>query len=234
MSLTGVLSAILPDAVTAASGATGAAAVPGAGLGGLTGWAVDVITALGPVGVGLLVAAENLFPPIPSEVVLPLAGYSAGAGQMSVVAAWAAATTGSVVGALMLYGLGALLGRDRLRRWADRMPLVELTDVDRAEAWFARYGGLAVLVTRCVPVVRSLVSIPAGVERMPMRTFVPYTLVGSGVWNAIFVGAGYQLGTRWQQVERWSGPLNQAVIAALALMVVYFIAVRLRRRLANR
>ncbi|MCY7400460.1 MAG: DedA family protein [Nocardioides sp.] len=208
-----------------------AGSVPGAGLRGLAGWTVDVITALGPVGVGLLVAAEKLFPPIPSEVVLPVAGYSAGAGRMSVLAAWTAATAGSLLGALALYWLGSALGRERVRAWGARIPLVDVADLDRSEDWFARHGGRAVLLGRCVPVVRSLVSVPAGVERMRLRTFIPYTVVGSGLWNAIFVGAGYQLGTRWQQVERWSGPLNRAVLVALGLLVVSFVVVRVRRGL---
>lgn len=210
------------------------AAAAASPLGGLAGWVVGVVDGMGPVGIGLLVAAENLFPPIPSEVILPVAGYVASQGRMSVVAAIIAATVGSMLGALALYALGAGLGRHRLRRWAERMPLVEVADLDRAEGWFDRHGGRAVLIGRCVPVVRSLISIPAGVERMSLRTFVPYTVLGSGVWNSIFVVAGYQLGARWESVGRYSGVLNQVVLAAITVMVVKFLATRIHRRRRGR
>ena len=200
------------------------------GLGGMAGWAVDIITSLGPVGVGLLVAAENLFPPIPCEVILPVAGYSAGAGGMSLWAAWLAPTIGSVVGALALYWVGAFVGADRLRAVAERLPLLRTSDVDKGVEWFTRYGPISVLFGRCVPLIRSVVSVPAGITRMPMRVFLPYTFLGSGVWNALFVGAGYALGTQWQVVERYSGPLNTVVLGALAAAAVWWIAVRVAHR----
>lgn len=202
----------------------------GGGLGGLAGWAVDVITSLGPVGVGLLVAAENLFPPIPSEVILPVAGYSAGAGGMSLWTAWLAATIGSVFGAMALYWVGAALGADRLRVVADRLPLLKASDVARGVDWFNRYGPISVLIGRCVPLIRSVVSVPAGVTRMPMKVFLPYTFLGSGVWNALFVGAGYQLGTRWQLVEKYSGPLNTAVLMVLATAALWWVLARVTHR----
>lgn len=197
------------------------------GLGGLAGWAVDVTTAFGPVGVGFLVAVENLFPPIPSEVILPVAGYAAGAGQMSVWAAWLAATIGSVLGALALYWIGTLVGHQRLAAIADRIPLMSAHDVDRGVEWFERYGPVSVLFGRCVPLVRSAISVPAGVVRMPMRTFLPFTFVGSAVWNALFVGAGFQLGARWQQVEQYSAPLNNFVLLAMAAIGLLWLTLRL-------
>lgn len=203
-------------------------------LDGLAGFVVDVVDRLGAVGVGLLVAAENLFPPIPSEVVLPVAGYVASQGRMNVVAAVLAATIGSLLGALALYAFGAMVGRDRLRHWIERMPLLEVADFDRTERWFDRHGGRAVLLGRCVPVVRSLISIPAGVERMPLRTFVPYTLLGSGVWNTLFVVAGYQLGARWEDIGRYSGLINNIILASIAVLTVRFLVKRLRRRNGTR
>lgn len=199
-------------------------------LTGLAGVAADVMEALGEVGVGVLVAVENLFPPIPSEVVLPLAGFLAAQGRLSLVLTIVAATVGSVVGALALYEMGARFGRDRLRRLVDWMPLVDLEDLDRAEAWFARYGELSVLIGRCIPVVRSLISVPAGVELMPRWRFTVLTTLGSGVWNIVFVGAGYALGARFTDVERYSGWLNTAVY--LAILVLLLLG--LRRALRNR
>jgi membrane protein DedA with SNARE-associated domain len=199
-------------------------------LTGLAGWVVDVVDALGPIGVGLLVALENLFPPIPSEVILPVAGYVASQGQMSLAWAIVGATVGAVVGAIALYGLGVWFGRARLRRWLDRLPLVEVEDLDRAEAWFERHGGQAVLIGRCVPVVRSLVSIPAGLERMPVPTFLLYTAIGSAVWNSALVAAGYALGSQWEDVGHYSDYLNYAVYVVVVVLVARFVWTRLRRR----
>ncbi|NNH08635.1 DedA family protein [Cellulomonas fimi] len=199
-------------------------------LTGLVGWVVSVITALGPIGVGLLVALENVFPPLPSEVVLPVAGYVASQGGMSLFWAIVASTLGSLVGAWALYGVGASVGRVRLRRWLGKVPLVEVEDLDRAEEWFRRRGGAAVLVGRCVPVVRSLVSVPAGVERMPLVRFSIYTVLGSGVWNAGLILAGYALGDRWEDIGRYSDWLNWLVYAILAWLVGRFVWTRTRRR----
>lgn len=199
-------------------------------LTGLAGWAVSTVELLGPVGVGVLVVLETVFPPIPSEVVLPVAGLLAGQGRMSLGLAVAGATVGSVVGALVLYGAGKRLGSARLQRTADRLPLVEAHDVQRAEDWFDRHGASAVLVGRCVPVVRSLVSIPAGVERMPLGRFLAYTTLGSVVYNGVLVTLGYVLGSRWTRIGEYSDYLNYAIYAAFAVAVGVFVRKRLRRR----
>jgi membrane protein DedA with SNARE-associated domain len=199
-------------------------------LGGLTGWVASVIEALGEVGVGLLVALENLVPPIPSEVVLALAGYLAGEGRVNVVLVLVAATAGSVAGALVLYWLGYALGEDRLRRWLDRIPLVDASDLDQADRWFERHEKSAVLFGRCAPVVRSLVSIPAGANHMPLGQFTLFTAIGSGVWNGIFVGGGYALGSKWQQVERYSHWFDYAIGAFFAIAVISWVTRKLRTR----
>ena len=199
-------------------------------LTGLAGWVADVIDALGPVGVGLLVALENLFPPIPSEVVLPLAGFLAGQGRMGLPLVIAAATIGSLLGALARYALGAVLGRDRLARALERLPLADADDLDRAERWFERHGGTAVLTGRLVPVVRSLVSIPAGVERMPLLRFSVYTLLGSAAYNTVLVVLGYQLGQRWESVGAYSSLLSAAVVGLLGLALAVVVVRRLRSR----
>ncbi|WP_263119586.1 DedA family protein [Cellulomonas sp. RIT-PI-Y] len=210
-----------------------AAATGGPELTGLAGWVVSVVEALGPLGVGLLVALENLFPPIPSEVVLPVAGYVASQGQMSLGWAIVGATLGAVLGAWVLYGLGAWFGRDRLRRWLDRMPLMEVGDLDRAEGWFTRHGGAAVLIGRCVPVVRSLVSIPAGLEKMSQPKFLLYTTLGSAVWNSALVTAGYVLGAQWEDVGHYSDYINYAVYAVIVVLLAKFVVGRLRNQRAQ-
>ena len=161
---------------------------------GLTGWVAGVIDSLGAVGVAFLVALESIVPPIPSEIVLAMAGYLAAEGRFHLAVIVLAATVGSLVGALVLYWLGAALGEERLKRWLDHIPLVDREDLEKADRWFERHGRWAVLIGRLVPVVRSLVSVPAGANRMPMGEFVLLTTLGSGVWNALIVGLGYTLG----------------------------------------
>ncbi|WP_326562794.1 DedA family protein [Micromonospora sp. NBC_01796] len=203
-------------------------------MGGLTGWVASVIDALGPLGVGLLVALENIVPPVPSEIVLALAGYLAAEGGANVFVMGVAATTGSVVGALALYWVGAALGEERLKRWLDRIPLVDADDLDRADRWFERYGSWAVLLGRMVPVVRSLVSVPAGANHMPIGRFLALTTLGSGIWNSIFVGLGFALGSRWQQIDRYSTWFDLALLAGFVLVVSSWVVKRLRHRRSRR
>lgn len=199
-------------------------------LTGIVGWVVDLMSALGAPGVGLAIALENVFPPLPSEVFLPLAGFTAARGEMSLLAAIGWTTLGSLVGALVLYGIGAALGRERLRAIVDRMPLVHLRDVDRAEVWFARHGAKAVFFGRMVPLVRSLISVPAGVERMRLPLFAALTTAGSLIWNTAFVLAGYALGESWPIVEAYAGIASKVVLVALVVAVVWFVVTRLARR----
>jgi membrane protein DedA with SNARE-associated domain len=203
-------------------------------LTGLAGVATDVMDALGEIGVGVLVLAENVFPPIPSEVVLPLAGYLASRGRMDLTLVIVAATVGSVLGAMLLYEAGARTGRVRLRRLIDWMPLLEGEDLDKAESWFARHGESSVLIGRCIPVVRSLISVPAGFAEMPRWRFVVLTTIGSGAWNTVFVGAGYALGAQFDEIERYSGWLNTAVYAAIAVLLLLGLRRALRRSRAQR
>jgi membrane protein DedA with SNARE-associated domain len=193
-------------------------------------WVFSIVDRLGAVGVGLLILLENILPPIPSEVILPLAGFRARTGALNVVAVWPAATAGSVLGALLLYGLGAWLGYDRLHRLAGHrwFVFVSQKDLERGEAVFERHGGKVVLLARCVPFLRSVVSIPAGISGMPLMRFVVLTAIGSGVWNAAFIALGWVLGENWEQVETWLGPVSYVVLALLAVGLVALIVRRLR------
>lgn len=199
---------------------------------GVAAWAVNIMEVLGGPGAGLAIALENLFPPLPSEVILPLAGFAASQGTMTLTEAVAWTTAGSVVGALALYGLGAALGRHRLRRIWQRMPLVRLEDLDRTEAWFARHGRKAVFLGRMIPIFRSLVSIPAGVDRMPLAVFTSLTLAGSLIWNTAFVLAGYLLGEQWHRVESYAGVLQTVTLAAMTGLILWWLTrlVRLSHR----
>ena len=199
-------------------------------LTGLVGVAADVIDALGEVGVGLLILVENLFPPIPSELVLPLAGFLAAQGRLSLSLTIIAATVGSVLGALILYEAGRRLGVRRIRAIVGRLPLMQVEDVDRAVDWFGRHGQKAVLLGRCLPVVRSLISVPAGVAHMPRWRFTLLTGLGSLVWNSVFIGGGYALGAQFDRVEEYSSYLDLAVYAAIAVL----IGLGVRRALRDR
>lgn len=183
---------------------------------------------IGPAGAGAAIALENLFPPLPSEAVLPIAGLAASRGQFTIVEALAWTTLGSIVGALVLYGLGAWLGVDRLRRVADRIPLLSGQDIDRTVAWFGRHGGKAVFFGRMIPFFRSMISIPAGVTGMPLWRFASLTAAGSLIWNTLFVLAGYFLGEAWPIVEQYVGVLEYFVIAAVVISVAWFVINRVR------
>jgi membrane protein DedA with SNARE-associated domain len=202
----------------------------------LTDWATAIVDRLGYFGVALLVAIENVFPPIPSEVVLGLAGYTASKGDAWVVGMIIAATIGSVVGACVLYGLSAAIGPVRVRaitiRYGTWIGFGE-TDLDRAEEWFDRRSRSAVLLCRCIPLVRSLISIPAGFRRMPLVTFTVFTLIGSLVWNTILIAAGYVLADQWERILDYTEPFQTVVVMVIVVLVVALVVrtvVQTRRR----
>ncbi|RUA26381.1 MAG: DedA family protein [Actinobacteria bacterium] len=189
---------------------------------------------IGPAGAGLAIALENIFPPLPSEVILPMAGLSASRGSFSLAEALIWTTLGSVMGAFLLYGIGAWLGVDRLRTIAAKVPLLRPDDIDRTVAWFHRHGGKAVFFGRMVPIFRSLISIPAGVTRMPLWKFGLLTFAGSALWNTIFVLAGFLLGEAWPVIERYADILQYVVIAAVVVGIAWFLVVRIRTLVADR
>lgn len=202
-------------------------------MGPVTDWIVALMNDLGSPGAGLLVALESIFPPIPSELILPLAGFAASRGDLNLAAAIAWTTLGSLVGAVVLYALGAKVGEERLRAAARRIPLVRASDIDTVDAWFDRHGGKAVFFGRMVPGVRSLISIPAGVARMPVLRFALLTLAGSLVWNSLLIGAGYALGSRWGVVQTWVGRFQWVVIVLAVLVVVVVVVRRVRHNRAT-
>ena len=197
---------------------------------GIAGWAADLVDTLGGPGAGLAIALENLFPPLPSEVILPLTGFAAGQGVLSLASALFWTTLGSVAGAVALYWIGVLFGRERMHALWAKLPLVKTSDLERTEEWFARHGTKAVFLGRMVPVFRSLISVPAGVERMPMPVFIMLTTLGSLIWNSVLVLAGYWLGDRWDVVGTYVGVLSKAVLVLAAVALAAYVAVRLKGR----
>jgi membrane protein DedA with SNARE-associated domain len=197
-------------------------------------WVFSIVDRLGEVGVGLLIFLENIVPPVPSEVILPLAGFRARTGALNVWLVWPAATAGSVLGALVLYGVGAWLGYDRLHALAGKrwFILTSQSDLDRGDRIFERHGGKMVLLGRCVPLIRSVVSIPAGIAKMPLPRFLTLTAVGSGVWNALFIGLGWILGDQWGRVQGWLGPVSYVVIGLVVVGLAWLAVRKLRSRSA--
>lgn len=189
-----------------------------------------VVETLGEPGAGLLIAIENLFPPIPSELILPLVGYGASQGQLNLFLAIFWTTVGSVVGALALYYVGALLGRERTRNIVVRLPLVKVSDFDKTEAWFLKYETKTVFYGRMLPIFRSLISIPAGIERMKMSTFIVLTAAGSLIWNTALIGAGYLFGENLALIEAYVGYLQKLVILVTLAGIAYFVVRRLKKR----
>lgn len=206
-------------------------------MGGITEWVTDwifrIVDALGAIGVGFLLFLETVIPPIPSELILPLAGFRSRDGDLNVFAVWTTATMGALAGAVLLYYVGAWLGYDRLHALAGKRWFILATraDVERGYALFTKHGSLLVLVARCIPIVRSLISLPAGVARMSLPRFLIYTTIGSGVWNAGLIGAGWLLADNWEKVEGYLSPVSKVVLA-LGIAFVVFLVVR--RVLARR
>ncbi|ROS59524.1 membrane protein DedA with SNARE-associated domain [Frigoribacterium sp. PhB160] len=223
-------SSLLASAPAAAS--SGSSSV--AELDGLVGVAARVIDALGEWGVGLLTFVETVFPPIPSEIVLPLAGFLAGSGDMNLVLLIVLSTLGAYVGALVLYGLGARIGLERSIALLSKLPLVDREDFEKAAAWFRRHGRSAVFFGRLVPGVRSLISLPAGAERMPLASFSLFTVVGSGLWNGLLISLGAALGTQYELIDRYAKYLDYVVYAAFAGVVAWLVVRALRRRRSSK
>jgi membrane protein DedA with SNARE-associated domain len=197
---------------------------------GIAGWAADLVDAMGAPGAGLAVALENIFPPLPSEIILPLTGFAAGQGVISLFAALFWTTLGSVVGAAVLYWIGALVGRERMYAIWAKLPLVKTSDLERTEEWFAKHGTKAVFLGRMVPIFRSLISVPAGLERMPLPAFLALSGLGTLMWNTVLVMSGYWLGDQWDKVGDYVGVISKAVLVVVVLALAFYIVVRLRSR----
>jgi membrane protein DedA with SNARE-associated domain len=189
----------------------------------MTVWIETLMTSLGYVGITLLMALENLIPPIPSELIMPLAGFTAARGDLNLALVIAAGTLGSVLGSLPLYALGAMLGQERLERFVDkygRWSGVKRQDIQKASQWFDRHGSKAVFFLRLVPGVRSLISIPAGIVKMPLPQFLLLTALGTTLWTTLLTVAGYLLGENYEQVDQYLGPLSYVVLGILFIFAV--------------
>lgn len=215
------------DIAVCATGETGL-------IGMITDWLVTLMETVGGIGVALAIALESIFPPIPSEVILPLAGFTAARGTLNLVEAIIWATVGSLLGAWALYGISRWVGLHRIHRAADVIPGVSRADVNKANDWFTRYGTWSVLIGRVIPVVRSLISIPAGFNRMNFVQFTGWTLLGSAVWNTILVTAGYLLGDQWCSIQGALGVFEDVVIVVFIVVVAILIIRKVRSMIMER
>ncbi|HEY9616652.1 MAG TPA: DedA family protein [Microcoleaceae cyanobacterium] len=180
----------------------------------------SIMSSMGYLGIGLLMFLENLFPPIPSELIMPLAGFTVAQGKMEFLPAVAAGVIGTVLGAYPWYFIGKLVSEPRLRAWADRYGkwlTVSGRDIDRANNWFTRHGGMAVFLCRLVPAVRTLISLPAGINAMPLLPFTLYSTIGTTLWVGLLTFLGYKLGENYELVDEWLGPVSKVVVLGLML-----------------
>ncbi|MDF1586781.1 DedA family protein [Marinimicrococcus flavescens] len=186
-------------------------------------WITGFVEQSGYLGIAFLMLAENVFPPVPSELIMPLAGYTAASGKLNMAGVVAAGTAGSLAGALFWYYVGLKIGMDRLRRWAGRHGrwlTLHPDELDRAKAMFERHSGTAVFVGRLVPALRTLISVPAGVACMGLARFLLFSTLGTAIWTALLAGAGYLLEDQYQKVAEWMNPATNTI---LALMLAYYV-----------
>lgn len=185
---------------------------------------IAVVTVGGVLAVAALMFAENLFPPIPSELIMPLAGFLAAQGRLDFLSVVLAGAAGAVAGAAVWYQIGRAFGEERLKRWAGshgRWLTVTPADVEKSIVFFRRHGPAAMFFGRLAPGVRTLISVPAGLCAMPKGSFLAFTAAGAGLWTLLLAAAGYQLGERYEQVSAWIDPVANAILLAAALAYVY-------------
>ena len=191
------------------------------------------MNSLGYLGIALLMFLENIFPPIPSELIMPLAGFTVAKGKLNFGLVVLAGVIGTMLGALPWYYAGKILGEQRLKSWADkygRWLTISSKDIEKSKRWFDRHGGKAVFICRLVPGVRTLISLPAGISRMPLLPFLVYSTLGTFLWVGLLTYAGYALGDNYEQVEKYLAPVSKIVLATLVIsFIIWFVRRNMRR-----
>ena len=187
-------------------------------------WVTEIMNSMGYFAIVFLMFLENVFPPIPSELIMPLAGFTATQGKLTLVGVILAGTLGSVLGALPLYYIGKIVGAERLKNWADKYGkwlTVSREDIEKSQFWFEKHGNAAIFFGRLVPGVRSLISVPAGIANMNLPLFLLYSSVGAGIWSSLLGYGGYLLGENYQKVEKIISPVSYAVIALVIAVYIF-------------
>jgi len=196
-------------------------------------WITDTIYSLGYVGIGFLMFLENLFPPIPSELIMPLAGFVAAQGKINLGLVILAGIVGTVLGALPWYYAGKLLGEERLKSFCDRYGKwigISGEEITKAKNWFERHGIKAVLFGRLVPGVRTLISIPAGIGNMNIVPFLIYSTIGTTLWVGLLTIAGFVLGENYEVVEKYIDPISKIVLGALVLAILGYVLSKVTKK----
>ncbi|ACO47189.1 DedA family protein [Deinococcus deserti] len=199
-------------------------------------WVQNLMDSMGYLGILLLMVIENVFPPIPSELIMPSAGFAASRGDMNLALVVLMGTLGSVLGTLPLYYLGRAFGEERLVAWADKYGkwlTLSGKDIRKADDWFDRHGTKAVLFGRMVPGIRSLLSLPAGMSEMPLPKFLIYSAIGSAMWASVLAGAGYMLGENYDKVEHYVAPVSKIVLGVLIVAAAVWFMRRKRSQSAG-
>lgn len=199
-------------------------------------WITNLMNSMGYIAIVFLMFLENVFPPIPSELIMPLAGFTANQGKLSLVGVIIAGTIGSVLGTLPLYYIGRTIGEERLKTWADKHGkwlTVSASDIENASRWFQKHGNIAVLVGRLVPGVRSLIAVPAGIGKMNMSLFLLYSAIGSAMWTTLLGYAGFLLGENYDKVEKYVGPATYVVLGLFVAIYLYRVVQQSRAQTAR-
>ncbi|MBM3428980.1 MAG: DedA family protein [Bacteroidetes bacterium] len=201
-------------------------------------WITNTINSLGYWGIALLMFLENLFPPIPSELIMPLAGFTAspyqpGGAKLNIIGVFIAGVLGSVLGALIWYYPGKLLGEQRLKDLADKHGkwlAISSRDIAKAKRWFDTQGNKAVFIGRLVPGIRTLISVPAGISNMHLLPFLFYTTLGSAAWVGLLTYSGYFLGSQYELVDEYLAPVSKIVLGGLVLAFAVWVFRRRRKQ----
>jgi membrane protein DedA with SNARE-associated domain len=194
-------------------------------------WITGFMNSMGYIAILFLMFLENVFPPIPSELIMPLAGFTANQGKLTLIGVIIAGTIGSVLGTLPLYYVGHSIGEERLKKWADKHGkwlTVSASDIENASRWFQRHGNIAVLLGRLVPGVRSLIAVPAGIGKMNTGLFLIYSAIGSSMWTSMLAYAGYLLGENYDKVEKYVGPATYVVLGLFVAIYIYRVVQQTR------
>lgn len=196
-------------------------------------WITDFMEQFGYFGIFLLIALENVFPPIPSEVILTFGGFMTTYSSLTPAGVIIASTLGSILGAVILYGVGYLVNVDRLEGWVDRYGhflRLKKADIRRADSWFERYGYWTVLFCRMIPLIRSLISVPAGMAKMKFGLFLLFTTIGTSIWNIILVLVGAAVGGSWEEIVEFMDIYSNVAYGVIALGAVFLLLWLLRKR----
>lgn len=199
-------------------------------------WITNTMEEFGYFGIFLLITLENIFPPIPSEVILTFGGFMTTTTSLSVVGVVAVSTVGSVVGAVILYWIGTLLDMNRMEKIIDKYGhIVRLTkeDLHKANSWFARYGNWTVFFCRFIPLIRSLISLPAGMARMNFGIFLLLTTLGTLIWNFILIKIGAMVGGSWENIVHYMDVYSNIVYLLIIIMAIAFIIWFVQKRIAK-